>query len=222
MASSFSATARYTGTLSSSTCLSYFYGRTGPTDGYGARQGAADSSSAERSCVGVMIFGGMASALKGVRITKITLTITCSTRGNTSTKTMTLRRSNLNSRSDSAQGSAYAGSVLGTLSNVFRGNTSTHVLDSSSNTALFEAMAAYLKEGHDILTIYNGERGSGSGNTANYLEVTSITIAVEYSKGTVHYNDGGRIVECAVYYCDGGNIVEVAPYYNDGGNIIEV
>lgn len=218
MAKTFSASA----SMGAGTCLSYFYGRTGPTSGYGARQGASDSSSAERSCVGVLIFGGMAEAVRGGRVKRVTLTITCSARGSTAQKALSLHGSNLDARVDSAQGSAYVGAALGTLEDAFHGNTSVHVLDEMHNAGLFANLAAYLREGHDILTIYNGERGSGSGSTANYLEITAISIAVEYGGGTVHMRRNGEWVECAAYVRRGGEWVECAPHVRRNGEWTEI
>ena len=49
------------------------------------------------------------------------------------------------------------GAALGTLTGKFYNNTVSHTLNASSNTALFNAMAAYFSAGNQTLVIYNGK-----------------------------------------------------------------
>ena len=114
------------------------------------------------------------------------------------------------------------GDTLGTLTGKFYGNTTTHTLSASSNTAFFNALAAYLKAGNSALVLYNGETSTSSGYSTNYARITSITMTVTYEAATVWYRLNGVWVQCAVYYRLNGAWAQVAPYYRSNGSWIQV
>ena len=218
--------ATFTATANSNTTIGYAqYGSTtwnrGTTNG--ACQGAYQGTSASRSRVGVMVFSGAGTALKGKIITQITLKITCSAAGSgSSSKKLSFRRANYQSLQTGVTGSAQVGAALGTLTGKFYNNTVTHTLNASTNAALFEAMKDYFAEGNSVLVLYNGETSSSSGYSSNYARVTSCTITVIYMDATVWYRDGSAWRQCTVWYRNSGSWVQVVPYYRNGGTWIRV
>ena len=218
--------ATFTATANSNSTIGYAqYGSTtwnrGTTNG--ACQGAYQGTSASRSRVGVMVFSGAGTALKGKIITQITLKITCSAAGSgSSSKKLSFRRANYQSLQTGVTGSAQVGAALGTLTGKFYNNTVTHTLNASTNAALFEAMKDYFAEGNSVLVLYNGETSSSSGYSSNYARVTSCTITVIYMDATVWYRDGSAWRQCTVWYRNGGAWVQVVPYYRNGGTWIRV
>ena len=218
--------ATFTATANSNSTIGYAqYGSTtwnrGTTNG--ACQGAYQGTSASRSRVGVMVFSGAGTALKGKIITQITLKITCSAAGSgSSSKKLSFRRANYQSLQTGVTGSAQVGAALGTLTGKFYNNTVTHTLNASTNAALFEAMKDYFAEGNSALVLYNGETSSSSGYSSNYARVTSCTITVIYMDATVWYRDGSAWRQCTVWYRNSGSWVQVVPYYRNGGTWIRV
>ena len=191
--------------------------------GNGACQGAYQGTTAAKSRVGVMVFSGAGAALRGKVITQITLKITCSAAGSASTsKKLSFRRANYQTLQTGIAGSAQVGAAMGTLTGKFYNNTTTHTLNSSTNTALFAAMKSYFAEGNSALVLYNGETSSSSGYSSNYARVTSCTITVTYIHATVWYRDGSTWKQCTVWYCNAGTWVQCVPYYNSGGSWVRV
>ena len=218
--------ATFTATANSSSTIGYAqYGSTtwnkGTTNG--ACQGAYQGTTASKSRVGVMVFSGAGAALRGKVITQITLKITCSAAGSASTsKKLSFRRANYQTLQTGIAGSAQVGAALGTLTGKFYDNTATHTLNSSTNTALFEAMKAYFAEGNSALVLYNGETSGSSSYSSNYARVTTCVLTVTYMDATVWYRDGGTWKQCTVWYRNGGAWVQVVPYYRNGGTWIRV
>lgn len=216
----------FTATANSSSTIGYAqYGSSSWSTGSssGACQGAYQGTSASRSRVGVMVFSGAGTALKGVTIKSITLSITCASAGSgSSSKVLSFRKANYQTLNTGVAGSAQVGDPLGTLTDKFYGNTTTHTLNASSNSAFFSALSSYLKAGNSALVIYNGETSSSSSYSSNYARITSITITVQYENATVYYRTGGQWVQCAVYYRINGAWVRVAPYYRTGGAWVQV
>ena len=189
----------------------------------GACQGAYQGTTAAKSRVGVMVFNGAGSALKGKLIQSITLTITSSGAGSgSSSKKLTFHKANYQSLNTGIRASAQVGDTLGVLIGKFYSNTVTHTLNASSNAALFAAMKAYLEAGNSVLVLYNGETSSSSGYSSNYARVTSCTISVTYIDAVVWYCDGGTWRQCTVWYRLNGAWVQVVPYYNSGGTWVRV
>ena len=147
--------ATFTSTANSSSTIGYAqYGSTTWNTGTsnGACQGAYQGTTASKSRVGVIVFSGAGTALKGKIITQIALKITSSSAGSSSTsKKLSFRRANYQSLKTGITGSAQVGDSLGTLSGKFYGNTVTHTLNTTTNAALFNAMKAYLAEGNSAL-----------------------------------------------------------------------
>ncbi len=218
--------ATFTATAGSSTTIGYAqYGSSSWSTGTsnGACQGAYQGTSSSNSRVGVMVFSGAGAALQGKIIQTITLKITCSGAGSSSSsKKLSFRRANYQSLNKSVKGSAQVGTALGTLTGKFYDNTVTHTLSASSNASLFSAMKAYLAEGNSVLVIYNGETSSSSGYSSNYARVTTCIITVTYIDATVWYCNAGTWQQCTVWYCNAGTWVQCVPYYNSGGSWIRV
>ena len=218
--------ATFSATANSSSTIGYAqYGSTSWSTGSsnGACQGAYQGTTAAKSRVGVMVFNGAGTALKGKIITQITLKITCSSAGSGSTsKKLSFRKAKYQSLKTGITGSAQVGDMLGTLTGKFYGNTVTHTLNETSNAALFSAMKTYLSGGDSVLVLYNGETSSSSSYSSNYARVTACVITVTYMDATVWYCDSGTWRQCAVWYCNGGSWVQVVPYYNSGGTWVRV
>lgn len=189
----------------------------------GACQGAYDTTSSSGSRVGVMVFANAGTSLKGKTITQIVFSITCSGAGSAnSSKVLTFKTANYQYMNTSVSGSSQVGSSLGTLTGKFYSNTSTHTLDTSSNSSFFSALKQYLSAGNCTLVLYNGEVCSSSQEySSNYVRITSITMTVYYNDETAWYNNGGSWVECYVYYNNNGSWIQVTPYYNSGGTWIK-
>ena len=217
----------FTATADSSSTIGYCrYGVTSWNTGYdtGACQGAYEGTSTSDSRVGIMVFQNAGTYLKGRAIKAITFSITCPNAGSgSSSKKLSFRRANYQYINRDVKGSAQVGDALGTLVGKFYGNTSTHTLNSSTNSSFFAALKQYLYEGNCALVIYNGEvSGSDAGDySTNYARINTITMTVEYEEATVWYCNGGTWTECCVYYCNAGTWVQVIPYYNSGGSWIK-
>ncbi len=189
----------------------------------GACQGAYQGTTASKSRVGVMVFSGAGNALKGKILSRITLTLTCSSAGSSSSsKVLSFRRANYQSLNTGITGSAQVGDALGTLTGKFYNNTVSHTLDASTNAALFAAMQAYFAQGNSALVLYNGETSSSSGYSTNYARITACTLTVEYLDPTVWYHNGSGWVRCAVWYCNQGAWVQCVPWYRTGGAWVRV
>ena len=189
----------------------------------GACQGAYKGTTAAKSRVGVMVFNGAGTALKGKLIQRISLRITCSGAGSGSSgKVLTFHKANYQSLNTGVRGSAQVGDTLGTLTGKFYSNTVTHTLNASTNAALFSAMKAYFEAGNSVLVLYNGETSSSSGYSSNYARVTSCTITVTYIDAVVWYRDGSTWRQCTVWYRLNGAWKQVVPYYNSGGAWVRV
>lgn len=218
--------ATFTATASSASTIGYAqYGsstwNTGSSNG--ASQGAYQNTSPSGSRVGVMVFSGAGAALNGKIITQIQLTITCSAAGSAaSNKVLSFRRANYQTLQTGIMGSAQVGAALGTLTGTFYGNTAAHILNSTTNAALFAAMRTYLAAGNSALVLYNGETSTASGYSTNYARVTSCVITVTYMEATVWYCVSGTWRQCAVWYCRNGTWVQCVPWYNSGGIWIRV
>jgi hypothetical protein len=211
---SFTATANGSGTIGWA-----YYGSSSWSTGSsnGARQGSYHSSSSSNSRVGVMVFSGAGAALTGKSIKKITFTITTSKAGYNRSKTISFRKANYQYLNTGVKGSAQVGASLGGLSGTFYGTTLTFTLNSSSNTALFNNLAAYFKAGNSALSIYNGETSSSSSYSSNYLCINSCAMTVEYETGTVYYYTDSAWKRCSAYYWTNGQWVKCVPYYCDSG-----
>lgn len=170
-----------------------------------------------------MVFSGAGAALSGKIITGITLKITSSSAGSgSSSKKLSFRKANYQTLQTGVKGSAQVGDTLGTLTGTFYGNTATHTLNASTNTALFEAMKAYFQSGNSALVLYNGETSSSSGYSTNYARVTTCVLTVTYIEATVWYNNAGTWKQCTVWYCNNGTWIQCVPWYNSGGAWIRV
>lgn len=110
--------ATFTATANTSTTIGYAqYGSTSWNTGTsnGACQGAYQGTSSSNSRVGVMVFRGAGTALKGKIITKIVFSITSSGAGSgSSSKVLSFRKANYQSLKTGIMGSAQVGTALGT------------------------------------------------------------------------------------------------------------
>jgi hypothetical protein len=216
----------FSATANSSSTIGYAqYGSTSWSTGSssGACQGAYQGTSASNSRVGVMVFSGAGAALQGKIISQITLSITSSAAGSSSSsKVLSFRRANYQTLQTGIRGSDQVGTALGTLTGTFYNNTATHTLNASSNASLFAAVRDYLLAGNSALVLYNGETSSSSGYSTNYARVTSCTMTVTYIDATVWYRNGSTWTQCTVWYCLNGTWIQCVPWYNSGGTWIRV
>lgn len=216
----------FTATANSGTTIGYaLYGsstwNTGSANG--ACQGAYQGTTASKSRVGIMVFPGAGEALRGKTITNISLRITCSAAGSSSTsKRLTFMRANYQNLKTGITGSAQVGARIGTLPGKFYDNTVSYTLNESSNAGLFAPMKTYLAEGNSALVMYNGETSSSSGYSTHYARVTACTLTVTYLDATVWYRDGGTWRQCSVWYRNGSSWVQVVPYFRSGSTWIRV
>ena len=112
--------------------------------GNGACQGAYQGTTAAKSRVGVMVFNGAGTALKGKLIQRISLSITCSGAGSGSSgKVLTFHKANYQSLNTGVRGSAQVGDTLGTLTGKFYSNTVTHTLNASTNAVSFRSQGIF-------------------------------------------------------------------------------
>lgn len=219
--------ASFTATANSDTTIGYTredYAnwQKGPTNG--ATQGGHVVIPG-KSYVGFILFPGAGAALKDANIQDITLTITTNYSGTQDgNSTITIHKSNYQEFQTGAQpnnwGSAYVGDTLGTLTGNFYKNTTTHKLNSTTNSALFNALKTYFSQGNSAITIYNGETTTTQQGTANYITITSCTLSVN-TGGVLYYYDGSKWVECFPYYYDGSKWIQCIPYYYDGSEWIQ-
>lgn len=156
------------------------------------------------SRVGVMVFSGLGTTLKGKRINSITFEPTIYGGSGDASRTITFWSSNYQSISSSVAGGSYPKSQMGTLvgdGTVGTGTASTYsgkqkfTLNSSTNSSLFTAWAARLVAGDTTFVLYNGEssKASGYSYSANYLSFTAVSMTIDYDNVyTVTYNANGH------------------------------
>jgi hypothetical protein len=154
---------------------------------------------------------------QGKIISQITLKITCSAAGSSSSsKKLSFREAKYQSLKTGIKGSEQVGDALGTLMGTFYDNTVTQTLNATTNAALFEAVKAYLIARNSALVLYNGETSTSSGYSTNYARVTSCVITVIYIDATVWYFNGTAWTQCAVWYYLNGVWTQCVPWYNSG------
>lgn len=184
----------------------------------GAMQGAYKGTKDTDSRVGVMVFSGAGAALKGKNIKRITMRIVAGSSGSgASDKVLTFCKARYQYLNTSVYGGSQIGDTLGTITGEFFNNTQTVWLDETYNTALFNALCAYFKEGNSAITLFNGETSSSSGYSDNYARITSCTITVEYSSGVMYVYKNGAWVKCSVWVRKNGTWVRVKPYFYKNG-----
>jgi hypothetical protein len=184
----------------------------------GAMQGAYKGTKDTDSRVGVMVFSGAGAALKGKNIKRITMKIVAGASGSgASDKVLTFHKARYQYLNTSVYGGSQVGDLLGTITGEFFNNTQTVWLDETYNTALFNALCAYFKEGNSAITLFNGETSSSSGYSDNYARITSCTITVEYSSGVMYVYKNGAWVKCSVWVRKNGTWVRVKPYFYKNG-----
>lgn len=185
---------------------------------YPAYQGDYNSTS-DGSRVGFCFLDNVGTTLTGKSISNIALSITYTNAGKSDDAVLTICKSLVTAApktGDGIKGSNVVGDTLGTLTAPYN-TTSSYTLNSSSNTALFNAMAAYLAAGNNMLVFYNGETKSGT-YTSNYRGISDLTITVTYTDpGYAYYKNNGTWVKCKVYYKNNGTWVQVKPYYKNNG-----
>lgn len=149
------------------------------------------------------------TSLKGKRIKAITLTLTGNSAGTTSSKTVYIYSSNHQTTTATGTGSIYPKDQLGTISGIFRNQTTTVSLSGS----LLANVAEYYSSGGQMLVLYDP-----TASEANYCRFTDITIEVTYgNSGTVMYKHNGVWEECEVHYMVNGVYEQVIPHYMKNG-----
>ena len=149
------------------------------------------------------------TSLKGKRIKAITLTLTGNSAGTTSSKTVYIYSSNHQTTTATGTGSIYPKDQLGTISGIFRNQTTTVSLSGS----LLANVAEYYSSGGQMLALYDP-----TASEANYCRFTDITIEVTYgNSGTVMYKHNGVWEECEIYYMVNGVYEQVIPHYMKNG-----
>ena len=129
--------------------------------------------------VGVICFSGMALTNKVITGISITAVSEKSGYGTGRTKTVYVRKSNYQNTSASVTGSGYCGDALGTFTGSFYGNTTTVELSGT----LLTNLAAYFAAGNKTICIYNPSPVESShGYSNNYLQWSSVTLAVTYTE----------------------------------------
>lgn len=184
----------------------------------GAMQGAYQGTKDTDSRVGVMVFSGAGAALKGKTIKKIILRIAAGASGSgASDKVLTFHKARYQYLNTAIYGGSQVGDALGTLTGEFYDNVQSVPLDETHNTALFNALSAYLKEGNSAIVLYNGETSSSSGYSTNYARITACRMTVEYSSGCMYVRRNGEWVKCSVWVRKNGAWVRVKPYFYRNG-----
>lgn len=148
-------------------------------------------------------------SLAGKRIKAITLTMTGNAAGTASSKTVYIYSSNYQTTTATGTGSIYPKDQLGSISGVFRNQTTTVSLSGR----LLANVAEYYSSGGQMLVLYDP-----TASEANYCRFTDITIKVTYgNSGTVMYKHNGVWGECEVYYMVNGVYEQVIPHYMKNG-----
>ena len=206
------------------------FGYSDDTWGYGntAYQGnnavsGETANSAQR--IGIIVFSGAGSALKGKSISSISLKLTFGEAGSSSsstTKTLKIYQSNyqtINTSKYDPTDYLNTNNTLGTLETKGYGNTDTFTLSSSSNSSLFSKLASYLTNGNSAIVIYNDSNPSSNSYSKAYLQITSATITVTYNELGVVYIDNGTTFEAYQVYIDNGSSWDLyAPYIDNGSS----
>lgn len=149
------------------------------------------------------------ASLAGKQIKAITLTLTGNAAGTTASKTIYIWSSNYQTTGAVGKGSIYPKSQLGTISGVFRNQTTTVSMSGS----LLTNVADYYASGGQMLVLYDP-----TASEANYCRFTDIIIGITYgSSGTVKYRHNGTWVACNVYRRINGAYVQVIPHYRKDG-----
>ena len=148
-------------------------------------------------------------SLAGKRIKAITLTMIGNAAGTASSKTVYIYSSNYQTTTATGTGSIYPKDQLGSISGVFRNQTTTVSLSGR----LLANVAEYYSSGGQMLVLYDP-----TASEANYCRFTDITIEITYGNaGTVRYKHNGVWEECEVYYKVNGVYEQVIPHYKKNG-----
>lgn len=110
--------------------------------------------------------------LSGYSISGITLRMTANSAGTSSNKTVYIYSSNYQTTSASGKGSIYPDELLGSISGVFRSQTTTVQLSGS----LLSNVAEYLGSGKQMLILYDP-----TASESNYCRFTSVEATITYS-----------------------------------------
>lgn len=186
--------------------------------------------SGTKTRVGVIDLNGLGNTLRSANINSITLNVDISGGTNSDDRTITFYTSNIQGVNTSYNGQQYLGTLMGTIVGETADNESTgggqhtYTLNSTTNSALFAAMAAYLREGNTTLLLYNGEDelyGTLS-YSKNYLAFKTCSITVEYDGiYTITYDANGQGTAPAAVEVQGGDSITLpamsATGYNFGG-----
>lgn len=184
-----------------------------------ASQGSYQSTSRTRT--GIIIFSTIGTSLLGKIITNIALRITATGAGSASSrKVLTFKESNYQDSSPSGRGDRYPSTLLGTLTGRFYNNTSSHVLNASTNTTFFNNLSSYLSAGNHVLIIHNGEKSSSSSSySSNYAKVSAMSMTVTYEEpgGVVYHREGTTWKKGTPYVYHNGSWVKGEAYiYHNG------
>lgn len=144
------------------------------------------------------------TSLAGLDITGIHVSMTANAAGSTGNKSVYFYTSNYQTTTASGKGSIYPNSMLGSVSGIFRNETTEIDLTGS----LLTGMASYLSGGSQMLILYDP-----NGSTVNYCRFTGITLTINYrtyveTQKTVKICHNGQWLECAVAVRQNGRWVE--------------
>ncbi len=211
-------------TVTASSMRTAYYSDSGWRSSSDAFQGCWDNGS---SRVGVMVFDGLGTTLKGTNIKSITMKPTISSGTNKPDRTITFYSSNHQTIDTSISGLDYPKDQLGSLIGNGTSGTGTDstypgnqifTLDAATNTELFRALAAYLSAGNICFMLFNGETSNKSGYSysENYLCFTAITLIIEYEEGLVNLWNGSTWDKYQPFVWDGSKWAPCQPYAWDG------
>ena len=92
----------------------------------------------------------------------------------------------------------------------------TFTFSATENSDIFNKFSTALKSNVDTFCLYDSSTTLADGKeySANYLEVTTPTITIEYDEGgIVYYGKDGEWKPCLVYYGTSSGWQQVIPYY---------
>ena len=203
------------------------FGYTDYTWGYGncafqGNNGTGEENTAQR--IGIIVFNGAGSALKDKEITSITLTFEFGQAGidtGGAYKTIKMYKSNYQEINDDVYRPPdylNTNNILGALDTEGYDNTDTFILNSSSNTELFNNLASYLSSGNSAVVIYNNANERENFYSLEYLQIRKAIITVTYNDLGLIYIDNVTSFEAYQVYVDNGTSWDLYIPYIDNGS----
>lgn len=162
--------------------------------------------------VGAMLFAALRNeiAWNECEINKISLTLTFNSAGGNKVKTLSIYQGTQTALTGTGQN--MIGTAIGNVSTLAKAYDSTLTIefDADTNAAAFANLVSWLQDTESlILALWRDEASEADTYSANYLQITAATMAIEYTSSPFYVYDEelGFVNAPAYVYTDAGEFV---------------